>query len=278
MEPNANADSSEPLDVEPPANVLLVHRSADPRPEPTACHGLRHVDGPTAAVAVTFSDEPPEWPYADDLERFGVVAVGDVLGAGDGLPAYDRAFVVDPVEDPTDLAAIGIALSRFCEHWSDDDDHRLVVCFDSLDSLLVHTDPATVFQFAHVLATRLERVDAYAHFHLDTSRVENRVVATFGTLFDEVVAEDGSPASIPEATDDEVATVLEEWDDGDDADDGSEFVFGVTTGALDDLDRQIDVAIESDPASETDVDPEAGESPDSLTEATDEDIAETLDE
>jgi len=100
------------------------------------------------------------------------------------------------VTDPTDLSAIGVAVSRFCKHW-DETGGEITVCFDSLDALLRHSSPKEVFQFAHVLTNRLSSVDAYAHFHFDPTRHEDRVVSTFGTVFDAVVADDDTDEVAP---------------------------------------------------------------------------------
>lgn len=200
-----------PAAIEPPANVLLVHANEC---ESDACDALCHDTGATADLVVTFADNQPERPDPGDVEgRLGLLTIGDVLIADTAESAadFDDPVVVDSVRDPTDLSEIGVGVSRFCKHWSDE---QLTVCFDSLDALLRHTSPKKVFQFAHVLTNRLSSVDAYAHFHFDPTRHDDRVVSTFGEIFDAVVAEDGSEESLPEATDEEVADLLAAWNDG----------------------------------------------------------------
>ncbi len=225
-------DPITPAAIDPPANVLLVHPK---RTEPDACEQLCHDDGGTARLAVTFADEEPDCPDENAVDgKRGQLTVGNVLTADESEPDFDRPIVTDSVTDPTDLSAIGVAVSRFCKHWSEADED-ITVCFDSLDALLRHTSPKEVFQFTHVLTNRLASVDAYAHFHFDPTRHEDRVVSTFGTVFDAVVADD-TDKSLPEATDEEVATLLAEWE----------------TEPSDDLE------------------------PDASTEATDEDIAQIL--
>ncbi|WP_408959830.1 hypothetical protein [Natrinema sp. 74] len=202
-------DTSTPAAIDPPANVLLVHPK---RTEPETCDQLCHDDGGTARLSVTFADEEPDYPDEDAVDgKHGQLTVGNVLTADESVPDFDRSVVTDSVTDPTDLSAIGVAISRFCKHWSEADED-ITVCFDSLDGLLRHTSPKEVFQFTHVLTNRLANVDAYAHFHFDPTRHEDRVVSTFGTIFDAVVADDADE-SLPEATDEEVATLLAEWED-----------------------------------------------------------------
>ncbi|MDS0475954.1 hypothetical protein [Natrinema sp. 1APR25-10V2] len=202
-------DPITPAAIDPPANVLLVHPK---RTEPDACEQLCHDDGGTAHLAVTFADEEPDCPDGTVVDgKHGQLTVGNVLTADESEPDFDRPVVTDSVTDPTDLSAIGVAVSRFCKHWSEADED-ITVCFDSLDALLRHTSPKEVFQFTHVLTNRLASVDAYAHFHFDPTRHEDRVVSTFGTIFDAVVADDDADESLPEATDEEVATLLAEWE------------------------------------------------------------------
>ncbi len=192
--------------IDPPANVLLVQSS---RAEPDACSALCDVEGQTATLAVTFTDDRIERPYPAADEMLGVLVIGDVLTAhSDG---FDRAgpIVTDAVADPTDLAAIGVAISRFCERW---DDEQLTVCFNSLDALLCHTSPKDVFQFTHVLTARLSAIGAAAHVHFDPTGHEDRLVSTFATIFDDVVADAATRDSLPEATDEDVAALLAEWD------------------------------------------------------------------
>ena len=200
-----------PAAIDPPANVLLVHAT---QCESAACDELCHDTGATADLRISFADRRPDRPDPDAVSgKVGLLTVGDVLieDTAESAADFRDSVVVDTVRDPTDLSAIGVAVSRFCKHWSDD---RLTVCFDSLDALLRSTPAKDVFQFAHVLTNRLASVGAYAHFHFDPTRHEDRVVSTFGTLFDAVVAEEGSEESLPEATDEEVADLLAAWNDG----------------------------------------------------------------
>ncbi|WP_254522058.1 DUF7504 family protein [Natrinema caseinilyticum] len=205
-------DPITPAAIDPPANVLLVHPK---QTEPDACTELCHTDVETARLSVTFANEEPDCPDETAVDgTFGQLTIGNVLtdDAGDSVPDYSRTVVTDSVTDPTDLSEIGVAISRFCKHWSESDE-EISVCFDSLDTLLRHTSPKEVVQFAHVLTNRLSSVDAYAHFHFDPTRHEDRVVSTFGTIFDAVVADDTADESLPEATDEEVASILAEWED-----------------------------------------------------------------
>ncbi|ELY78847.1 DUF7504 family protein [Natrinema gari] len=201
-------EPSTPAAIDPPANVLLVHPRHD---EPAACEELCYDDGGTAHLTVTFADEEPTCPDAEAVDgKRGLITIGNVLTDDESVSDFSHHVVSETVTDPTDLSEIGVAISRVCKHWAGNDED-ITVCFDSLDALLRHTSPTDVFQFTHVLMNRLSSVDAYAHCHFDPTRHEDRVVSTFGTIFDSVVAEETSD-SLPEATDEEVTSLLAEWE------------------------------------------------------------------
>ena len=200
-----------PVEIEPPSNVLLVHTTHS---ESDACAELCHDHGSTAELKVAFGDNQPTELNSDDVDgTVRLLRVGDLLSSADADPDFTDTVFVDSVRDLTDLSGIGVAINRFCKHW-DDTDEQITVCFDSLDALLCSSAPKRVFQFTHVLTNRLASVDASAHFHFDPTRHEDRVVSTFGTVFDAVVADEDAENSLPEATDEEVADLLSEWNDG----------------------------------------------------------------
>lgn len=218
----AHMEPTTPDAIDPPANVLLVHTGCD---EPDACQHLRDSGEETAELRVTFSNDPTNRTRGDETPaKLGLISIGDILRsasaeseaetgptAGTG-PDFGGPVAVDTVDDPRDLSAIGLSISYFCEHWASNDEiDRITVCFRSLDTAISYTSPKSVFQFAHILANRLSSVGATAHFHFDPTTYDDRIVATFGSIFDEVVCDDLAGNSLPEATDDEVAAVLEEW-------------------------------------------------------------------
>jgi len=198
--------------VEPPSNVLVVGHDRETVP---ACTDPRTPDGRVAKLRVSFTEEKP--PTGDSETKpavMGIIAVGDVLRAttADQNPDYTAPFVVDAVDDPTDISALGIRISAFCEAW--DGDYQIRVCFDSLDRLLRHAEHEQAFHFTYVLGKRLTDVGALAHFHFDPTGHDERTLSTFGTIFDEVIIDDGSDLEVPEATDEEVASMLSTIDNG----------------------------------------------------------------
>ena len=204
--------SSTLASVEPPSNVLVV---ANCRGTAPACTDPPSAGGPLAELRVTFADEePPAGDPETNSAVMGIIAVGDVLraAAADNTPDYTAPFVIDAVDDPTDLSALGVRISAFCEAW--DGDYQIRVCFDSLDRLLRHAEHEQAFHFTYVLAKRLTDVGALAHFHFDPTGHDERTLSTFGTIFDDVIIDDGFDLEVPEATDKEVASMLSTIDNG----------------------------------------------------------------
>lgn len=234
-------NSTTPHAIDPPATVLYVH---DGPQQSSICEDLCRPGDRRAHLQVSYATERTEPPQGDGgaPERLGLLSIGDVLRASEGAaddadepgPDFSSPVVVEAIDDPTDLAAIGTTISRYCERWGEAFD--LTVCFRSLESVIHHTSPKTAFQFALVLAKRFASVDAHAHVHFDASAFDDATVATFATVFDHVVFDTGLE-STPEATDDEVAAVLETWDDEDE--DGG-FIFDtVETPTVEATDEEI---------------------------------------
>lgn len=148
-----------------------------------------------AELRVTFPADATERVGFGDNGRQpakrGVVVVGDVMEArrlANEEPSFDDPVAMDAVTDPTDLQSIGMTISRFAQVWSNAGYH-MTVCFDSLTDLLAHNDPDAVFQFCHVLSTRLDAVDAVSHFHVDPDEHPPELLATLEEVFDGVVTE-----------------------------------------------------------------------------------------
>ncbi len=194
--------------VEPPATVLALH---GPGGEPEPCRALSTRHGATAELRVTFPGESPDGPTAGERPaKMGVISIGDVLrsaSAADG-PDFSGPIAVDAIEDPADLTAIGLSVSRFCERWATSGE-RIVVCFHSLNALLRHVRPDRAFRFVHTLAGRFDNVNALAYVHWNVRGEDERLVSTFTSIFDEVICSGLSPS---EATDEDVAEVLAAWE------------------------------------------------------------------
>ncbi|WP_267641113.1 DUF7504 family protein [Haloarchaeobius amylolyticus] len=198
-------------------NVLLTDRQH----ETAYCGDLLDASaaGNRAELTVSFPDAQAEQTGFGSLSsgqpaRRGIISVGDVMrSASSTNPDFSAPVPMDAVEDPGNLQAIGTSISQFCEQW-DRQDLDIVVCFDSLTELLDHASTEAVFQFCHVLNSRLASVDALAHFHLDPAAHEDETVATFQSIFDVTVGKTTDADAIEaftQATDDDIAALADGW-------------------------------------------------------------------
>ncbi|SNZ12233.1 hypothetical protein SAMN06269185_1563 [Natronoarchaeum philippinense] len=212
--------SEELIDVADGANALLLGGS-DQQTE-RCCDALLDVGSADrrGELSVTFSEDVTDRERLDtgstgrQSAKRGHITVGDVLrSADDSAPSFEEPVATDIVEDPADLKGLGTSVSQFCEAWADSG-HLMVLCFDSLSELLDHRDPQVVFQFLHTLLERLSSVDTVAHFHLDPAQFDDQTVATFGSLFDEVI----DPETATDLVDE---SALEDAESSAEDDDGS---------------------------------------------------------
>ncbi|MHB9287009.1 hypothetical protein ACKVMT_08205 [Halobacteriales archaeon Cl-PHB] len=178
------------------SNVLLLAPSFGARSD--ACLDLLTQSAPdqTNVITVTFTKSPAEWvaDYEDRAgaspARGGIVAVGQTDGSLD-----DPAWAVTTVENPGDLTGIGIELSEMLSGIASaaEEGQQLVVCFDSVTSLLQYADLQRTFRFLHVVTGRVKTVGGVGHYHLDPEAHDSQTLATLKGLFDAVaeVEEDG---------------------------------------------------------------------------------------
>ncbi|WP_255195488.1 DUF7504 family protein [Halorarius litoreus] len=130
--------------------------------------------------------------------RTAVVTAGEsVRGAAaassEGVSMLGSDVSLASVSDPGDLTGLGIKISQCLSSW-EDDDNDLMLCFDSLTTLLQFTELRQVFQFVHVLTQRIESAGARAHFHMNQHAHDEQTVATVRSLFDHVYELDADGA------------------------------------------------------------------------------------
>lgn len=151
----------------------------------------------TNILVITFTATPQEWvdDWMDHVGvppvRGGIVSIGQAEGSVEG-----PAWAAKTVENPSDLTGIGIELSELLSGMATaaGDDEEIVVCFDSITSLLQYADLQRSFRFLHVVTGRVKTVGGVGHYHLDPEAHERQTLATLKGLFDAVVDvdEDGS--------------------------------------------------------------------------------------
>lgn len=188
------------LDVDDGGNMLLMSPEGDDSDRAACIDLLTLVDpGRSNLLVVTYRDTPDEWyrrwtkNIGEQPQEIGMVSVGEAtrstaagmpVARGNGLPS-DSPVVSVPA---TDLTELGIAVNRYIAEWGDNR-YRTVLCFDSLSAMLQWTDLETAFRFLHVLTSRLDSVDAIAHFHCDPTVHDETVLRTLSQLFDQIIDE-----------------------------------------------------------------------------------------
>lgn len=110
-----------------------------------------------------------------------------VITVGDGSPAVDRDDVAtETISTPSDLTGLGIQIGQFLSEW----DAPVVICFDSLTSLLQYVDFETAYEFLHAITGQVHAAGARAHFHIDPEAHDEKQVAGITSLFDASVSLD----------------------------------------------------------------------------------------
>lgn len=183
------------------SNVLLQSPSIGPH-KTDVCHQLLGQSDPaqTSVLVVTFTKSATDWVTewnefaGQPPARGGIVTVGETSPhvAGDG-------WDVEQVENASNLTGLGITLSGLLSDLAsagEEDGSDVVVCFDSVTSLLQYADLQGTFRFLHVVTGRVESVGGVGHYHIDPAAHDSQDLATLRGLFDAVVdvEADGSVA------------------------------------------------------------------------------------
>jgi KaiC/GvpD/RAD55 family RecA-like ATPase len=99
---------------------------------------------------------------------------------------------------PVDMTGIGIKFSEFLEEFYTEralEQNRIAL--DSLSTLLTYSDPQTVFQFMHVLTSRIEDADAVGLHVVESTAHDPGDMNTLKQLFDGmIVVEDDEAVSV----------------------------------------------------------------------------------
>jgi hypothetical protein len=127
----------------------------------------------------------------EQWERTGASARNlGVITVGDGSTETDRdGVVVENVSSASDLTGLGIQIGQFLSEW----DAPVLVCFDSLTSLLQYVDFETAYEFVHAVTGQVHAAGARAHFHIDPSAHDDQQVAGITSLVDAKISVDDEP-------------------------------------------------------------------------------------
>ena len=185
-----------PPALEEGGSVLLLAPAMDPRVD-ECCVEVSCRDDPTdvdllsVSLDGTVDDVLDRWtrhlgatPGRTAVVTTGESTRGAATMADPGSAQLGSVVSVASVADPGDLTGLGIKISQALSSW-EADDNDLVLCFDSLTTLLQFADVRRVFQFVHVLTQRIESAGARAHFHMDANAHDAQEIATIRSLFDQ---------------------------------------------------------------------------------------------
>lgn len=158
------------------------------------CNGLLNRAPPaaTSVIGVGYTATPADWIDGYEAHAGGPPARGGFVSVGEAGPTPDRpAWTVESVDNPGDLTGVGIAVSDLLTEFGErSDTDSLVVCFDSITSLLQYADLQRAFQFLHVVTNRVASAGGIGHYHVDPEAHTQRDMATLKGLYD-AVAEAG---------------------------------------------------------------------------------------
>lgn len=182
-----------------PSN-LLVFETPTPKYNEDVCSELLSLEPYEGenVLYVTASDSVSDravWASRPDTRpaNLGVLSVGGFARSTSSQSPRPESgpghIQVATVPDATDLTALGQRLGEFLSTWAKND-ASTVICFEFLDELLTQMDLAQAFGFLYLLTRRIERTDAVAHYHLDTTAHDERTAATLEPLFDATVEHD----------------------------------------------------------------------------------------
>ncbi|QLH76756.1 hypothetical protein HZS55_05310 [Halosimplex rubrum] len=178
--------------IRPGDNVLVCCPSFTGA-EPRACLDLLTPDGSTDvhALSVLFTQSPGD--HVDAWQRIAgayptrmrIVAV-DADARSDRTdetagPDADRS--VERVGSPHNLTRLGIRVADCLDEW-DGSAETVVVCFQSLTTLLQYVDVESAVEFLDVVTERCAATDAVAHYHLDPEAHDDETIDRLSELFE----------------------------------------------------------------------------------------------
>ncbi|MFB6123633.1 MAG: hypothetical protein ABEJ78_09270 [Haloferacaceae archaeon] len=171
-------------------SVLLFNAGS----ETCGCSRLAGSPGHANLLGVTFTRTPAEFldahRHVADTPPDRVLVLIDERSVEaerrDVDAPADVSVDVRPVPSPAALTDIGIAVSEALDDWRATRG-RSVLCFDSVTSLLEHSDVDQVFRFLHTLAVKVDAADGVAAFHVDPAAHDQQTLRVLEALFDDAL-------------------------------------------------------------------------------------------
>jgi KaiC/GvpD/RAD55 family RecA-like ATPase len=123
-------------------------------------------------------------------------AVIDCVTKQQGISDIRDDELVKYASSPVDMTGIGIKFSEVLEEFYQTRgiDHNRVM-LHSLSTLLMYSDLQTVFRFLHVFTGRVQSIDGFGLFSIDSTAHDDQTMNTLKQLFDGIITthEDGEP-------------------------------------------------------------------------------------
>ncbi|MFC6990218.1 hypothetical protein ACFQJD_18710 [Haloplanus sp. GCM10025708] len=170
-------------------SVLLFDAGSETCGCPRLADPARH----TNLLGVTFTRTSSEFldvhRGAFDTAPARVLVLADDRSVDAAQRRIDAATADGPVDvrsvpSPAALSDVGLVVSETLDDWRTARG-RSVLCFDSVTSLLEHSDLDRVFRFLHTLAAEVDAVGGVAAFHVDPTAHDQQTLHVLETLFDD---------------------------------------------------------------------------------------------
>jgi len=166
----------------------LIHRPEE-TPITDICTRLISVFEPVNVLGIAIKRDPSyyirlcEQHDRLDPDRLAVIDVNPV----DSEPRTD--VKIETVSDSNDLTGIGISATQLVKQAAGSEEPT-VVCFDSLTPLLQYSEIQRCYKFLDVTTSRLSKVCAVSHAHLNPRAHDAQTVEQLSTVFDTVIKYD----------------------------------------------------------------------------------------
>lgn len=180
-----------------PANILVLAPSRDQVSGGVCSDYLSFTDSEQERVLLVSLTQAPDDRLCVWREQVGDRSPADVavitargssptstrrVGESAGIDAAN--LTIESVDSPGNLTQLGVRITNVLSEWPDS---QIIVCFQSVTTLLQYVDADQAFQFLHTLTQYVRNVDGIAHFHMDPDAHDDQVVSTLQPVFDTVV-------------------------------------------------------------------------------------------
>lgn len=184
--------TASPFAEQPPANLLLLGPSMDNDGD-AVFRLLESTAGSPALLTVSLLRSPAESLAEWETEWRTPPSEVATIGCNDMATTHTErepevSFRSTTVADPGDLTGLGIRIGECLEAW---ERQPAVVVFDSVTTMLQYTETKRVFQFLHVLTSRLKNAGVMSVFYMDPEAHDAQAVSTIRSLFQGIYERNG---------------------------------------------------------------------------------------